>query len=260
MLQLYRKGVRVTEQKEDDRPRYQQVAEDLRAKITDGRFAIGAQLPTENDLCSHYAVSRFTVREALRVLAEDGLITRKRGSGTLVAPADGPRRLRQRLSNVNDLLQYAHDTEFDFMPVGDIFADDRLVRLIGCAPRSQWIAFTGVRRSASFERPVCYTEVYVDPRFENASTRLKTKGEAIFYQLSQLYDVEVAQVTQELQAVPAGKTEGRVLRVDLHAPCLRIVRTYWDNQGTPIEYSINTHPGDLFSYAMVIDANRFSRP
>jgi GntR family transcriptional regulator len=250
----------VTEHKEDDRPRYQQVAEDLRAKMAGGHFPVGAQLPTENDLCGLYAVSRFTVREALRVLAEEGLISRKRGSGTLVAPADGPRRLRQRLSNVNDLLQYAHDTEFDFVPVGNIFADDRLVRLIGCAPRSQWTAFTGVRRSISFERPVCYSEVYVDPKFENAGKRLQTKGEAIFYQLSQLYNVHVARVTQELQAVPAGKTEGRVLRVDLHAPCLRIVRTYWDNDGAPIEYTVNTHPGDLFSYSMIIDANRLSRP
>ncbi len=254
MLPSYRKGYHVMKSGvAEDRPRYQQVAQDLRAKMADGRFPTGAQLPTENDLCGLYNVSRFTVREALRVLAEDGLISRKRGSGTIVAPAEGPRRLRQKLTNVNDLLQYAHDTEFDFAPVGEINADDRLVRLIGCPLGAPWTHFTGVRRSANFDRPICYTEVYIDPRFEQAATRLISKGEPIFHQLTEIYGVEVARVTQELQAVPAGKTEGRVLRVDLHAPCLRIVRTYWDRHGDAVEYSINTHPGDLFSYAMVID-------
>ncbi len=237
----------------DGRPRYMQVAEDLRRAITTARYVPGSQMPTENELCDIYKVSRFTVREALRTLQEDGLISRKRGSGTIVEAAGGPRRLKQKLTSVSDLLQYAADTSFDFKYVGLTQADDRLVRLLGCAPGSSWQEFSGLRRAASFDRVLCYTEVFLNQRFTNAPTRLNPKGDTIFRQLENQYGISVTKVTQEFQSVPAGKAEAKALKVDLHSPCLRIVRTYWDNHGEAAEYSVNTHPGDLFSYSMVIE-------
>ena len=62
-------------------PRYMALAEALRARIAGGDPAIGELLPTEHALCETYGVSRHTVREALRLLAESGLIARRRGGG-----------------------------------------------------------------------------------------------------------------------------------------------------------------------------------
>jgi GntR family transcriptional regulator len=240
----------------DLRPRYMQVAEDLRSSIANGRYGPGSQLPTENDLCDIYKVSRFTVREALRTMQEDGLISRKRGSGTIVEAHGGPRKLRQKLSSVPDLLQYAADTTFDFKHTGVVTADDRLVRLLGCAPGSQWIEFVGVRRAANFERVMCHTEVYLHERFSNSAALLRQTGDTIFRQLEKNYGIKIARVSQEIQAVPAGKTEAKALKVDLHSPCLRIVRIYWDTSGEAVEYSVNIHPGDLFSYSMLIESDQ----
>jgi GntR family transcriptional regulator len=237
----------------DSRPRYMQVAEELRNALTSGRYGPGSQMPTENALCDIYKVSRFTVREALRTLQEDGLISRKRGSGTIVEAAGGPRKLRQKLSSVNDLLQYAADTSFDFQHVGMTVAEERLVRLLGCALGSRWVEFSGIRRAPSFNRILCHTEVYLHERFADAPEKLKPAHDTIFRQLEKHYGILISKVTQEFQAVPAGKIEARALKVDLHSPCLRIVRTYWDETGEAAEYSVNTHPGDLFSYSMFIE-------
>ncbi|WP_439534750.1 GntR family transcriptional regulator [Polymorphobacter sp.] len=68
-------------EKRGSEPRYQQVAEALRAGILDGTLAEGTQLPTEASLCASYGISRFTAREALRRLQGEGLIRRRRGSG-----------------------------------------------------------------------------------------------------------------------------------------------------------------------------------
>ncbi len=238
------------------KPRYMQVAEDLRQAISSGRYVPGNQMPTENELCALYDVSRFTVREALRTLQEDGLISRKRGSGTIVEAAGGPRKLRQKLSSVSDLLQYAADTSFDFKYVGMARADERLVRLLGCLQNSTWIEFSGTRRAANFERVLCHTEVFLHQRFNDAPARLDPGGDTIFRQLESHYGISISRVTQEFQAVPAGKLEARALKVDLHSPCLRIVRTYWDENNEAAEYSVNTHPGDLFSYSMVIEPDK----
>jgi len=58
--------------------------QELRQAITQGTFRRGSQLPTEAELCQMLGVSRTVVREALRVLEEDGLVARRHGVGTFV--------------------------------------------------------------------------------------------------------------------------------------------------------------------------------
>ena len=58
--------------------------EELRQAILGGTFRPGSQLPTEAELCAMLGVSRTVVREALRVLEDEGLVTRRHGVGTFV--------------------------------------------------------------------------------------------------------------------------------------------------------------------------------
>lgn len=69
------------------RPAYQQVADQLRELILDGSLAPGDRLPPESEIGGNFGVSRSTVREALRVLASQGLVRTSRGTtgGTFVA-------------------------------------------------------------------------------------------------------------------------------------------------------------------------------
>ncbi|WP_327084979.1 FadR family transcriptional regulator [Nonomuraea sp. NBC_01738] len=60
-------------------PAYQNLAADLRDRIVNGEFRPGDRLPVEPDLSARYGVSRSTVREALRLLASQNLITTTRG-------------------------------------------------------------------------------------------------------------------------------------------------------------------------------------
>lgn len=63
-------------------PLWAQVLDDLRARLDGGSFADG--FPTDVELIAHYDVSRHTVREAVRRLQEEGVISRERGRGTFV--------------------------------------------------------------------------------------------------------------------------------------------------------------------------------
>ncbi|MDS1272151.1 GntR family transcriptional regulator [Lipingzhangella sp. LS1_29] len=60
------------------------VAESLRARIGDGSYAEGARLPTEEVLAEEFEISRNTVRDAMKVLQNEGLVVIRHGSGTYV--------------------------------------------------------------------------------------------------------------------------------------------------------------------------------
>ena len=68
------------------RPAYEELADALRARILGGELQPGDRLPVEPELSAHYGVSRSTVREALRVLSSQHLVTTTRGvsGGTFV--------------------------------------------------------------------------------------------------------------------------------------------------------------------------------
>lgn len=65
-------------------PKYQTVAESLRRDIATGMYGDGDALPTEAELKDQFGVSRQTVRQAISLLENDGLVLRRRGSGTYV--------------------------------------------------------------------------------------------------------------------------------------------------------------------------------
>ncbi|ALR11698.1 GntR family transcriptional regulator [Mycobacteroides saopaulense] len=66
-----------------------QVTEQLREEILSGRWAIGARIPTEPELCELTGTSRNTIREAVQALVHAGMLERRQGSGTYVLSLGG---------------------------------------------------------------------------------------------------------------------------------------------------------------------------
>ena len=65
-------------------PLYIRLSNQLRTEINEGKYPKGSQLPTEQELCERYSLSRVTVRNAIRVLTEERLLERRQGKGTFV--------------------------------------------------------------------------------------------------------------------------------------------------------------------------------
>lgn len=64
--------------------KYEKIAQDIRNNIMNGKYKINEQLPLEKEMCEHYNVSRITIKKAVDELVNDGLVIKRRGSGTFV--------------------------------------------------------------------------------------------------------------------------------------------------------------------------------
>jgi len=235
----------------DPGPRYLTLARDLRQAIARGDFQTGEQLPTEAMLVDRYAVSRFTVREALRRLQAEGLIARRRGSGTTVAPP--PTALRQDLSNIAEILQYAHDTRYAFQTLGVLPLGEPNGAALGRDAAEDWFQFAGKRLANADDRTIALTHVFVPLELADAAARVVLSGEPIFQQLEALTGRRVAQVTQDIRAHAADAEAARALGIRKGAPCLGILRTFLDARGRIVEITHSLHPADRFTYAMHIE-------
>jgi DNA-binding GntR family transcriptional regulator len=67
---------------------YVQVADDLAAQIASGKLPVGSRLPSEQELASEYGTAKMTIRRALEVLRQRGLIRTLHGRGSVVVAAE----------------------------------------------------------------------------------------------------------------------------------------------------------------------------
>ncbi|MFN3945131.1 MAG: GntR family transcriptional regulator [Allosphingosinicella sp.] len=238
------------------KPRYIALADQLRDEILKGNYAQPDVFPTESELCEEHGVSRFTVREALRKLQTEGLIARRRGSGTVIQPAAARAgALHQPLSNVAEILQYARDTRFTFSHCGKARIPRKHAEQIGIDAHGTWHHLRGIRTRIGDEQPIALTDAYIHSDLAAAAERIDVAKSTIFQQLEELAGVTVARVTQDIQAVPASADVAEQLGVPRRSPCLRIMRCYLDQRGRIFEISVSHHPGDRFAYAMHIEVD-----
>lgn len=240
-------------------PRYLQLAGQLRESILAGDFADGEQFPTETSLCAQFDVSRFTVREALRRLEAEGLIQRRRGSGTTVqAPAAREGALHQPLSSVSDILQYARGSAVVYRPAGRGALPAEIAEQVPENTDGAWSVVQGLRQQGYGEKPIAATTAYLHERLGDTINRLDLNAspKPLFSQIEHLAGVSARKVTQEIQAVAAGVELAEKLEVEVGSPLLRVIRCYIDGQGQVFQISVSHHPGDRFAYSMHIAVDR----
>lgn len=234
----------------DASPRYQVVADALARDIANGRYPVGSTLPTEYELCDLFAISRFTVREALRRLRDASLVVSRPRAGTTVIARHPASPYSQSLASLDDLLQYAADTEMRVDDIHGIELDPATAAELSVSPGEKWLFAFGTRFRRDDDLPICITRVYINAAFSRIGAALKDHAGAIYRLIELRYKVSVARVEQRIQAVSLSSTDASKLKAEAHDPALRILRLYFDNQDRLLEASDSIHPGTRFSYGM----------
>lgn len=234
-------------------PRYRAIADQLINDIVGKKFAIGQALPAETELCVQLQTSRHTVREALRILEEAGLIARRQGSGSEVIANTPPVRYRQTVDSIEDLLQYGNASRLRILLAREIAADASLAQTLHCAVGAPCIELHGLRSErGAAGRPFAVSHVYFPPQPARRRARLLDLATALPVMLESLDARTLGHIEQTFEAVALDADIAALLQARRGAPSLRARRAYFDRQGDIAVMAITWHRGDLFRYATVL--------
>ncbi len=233
-------------------PRYQQIADDLLEKLRNGTHPVGSMLPTEVELSGQYSVSRYTVREALRLLEAMGLVDRRQGAGTTVAASDPDERFVQEMTSVDELLQYPENTRLYVISAKYVETGEALAERLGCARGETWQQIDTVRRVTATAAPICTTTIFVRSEYGGILDDIGTVPEPVYAQVQKRFDLQLARVGIDLSAGPVGEARAELLEVEPHAPALLIMRRYLDAKGRIFEVSESCHPAARFTYRLTL--------
>jgi DNA-binding GntR family transcriptional regulator len=238
--------------------RYRDIAQRLQKEIRLGRTDIGDLLPTETELMARYSASRQTVREALRILVDKGLIVRRAGLGSVVIATEPPVLFTHSVKSLGEWLRYSNETYRDVTGSRDIVADRKLAALLKCEPGKHWFLIEAIRRSDQFAAPLGWTEIYVLRKFAGVVKRSDHGRTPVHEQIAKMYGqiTEYAQMEIFARGMPAPLA--KALQVKTSSPALTVVRRYYGAGEELFEVTVTTHPEGRYTYTM--DMQRLLRP
>lgn len=239
------------------RPKYQQLAAILRRKIRNGDLGPGAQLPSEAELSNEYRTGRGTVRLALGVLRNEGLIVSEQGRGVFVrdrrplvyeANHFGARSVR--VGSGTDAYTSMVEPQgisrsHQVVTTEELAPDDEIASLLGLEDDSRVLA----RRRVMWnnDRPSMIGDSYYPLAFA-ASSRLPDPADIPEGDDQELEDVGhiAARYHDTITVRMPSPEEVTTLDIPPGVPVARVVRTSYEADGTPCEVYVQIMPGDRY--------------
>jgi DNA-binding GntR family transcriptional regulator len=233
-------------------PLYLQIARVLKKEIVDGVYPVGSQLPTEDDLCERFSVSRYTVREALRRLRDDHLVSSRPRAGTIVIPRRSSNSYAHDVMSINDLVSWAAGKRFVIESIEMVSIDEKLAARTGLTIGEKWLAVRGFGHTDETESPYCWAEYYIHRDYAAVGRLLPRHTGPIFPLLEDLFGLSVVEVHQEVGAalIPPALAAG--LKAAAGTAALEVRRWYKTSDGQLAQLTISTHPASRYKHSMTM--------
>lgn len=233
-------------------PLYKQLVQTLKQEILRGVFPVGSQLPTEDELSARFAVSRHTVREALRQLRADGLVASRQGSGTTVMPPPPSTPFNvHRVASIDELIAYAAESRYEVAQTDQVTSAQLAADDLPLPPDRRWLRLRGYRLSDEpGAAPVCWTQVFVAAEYAGVERMMSRQRGPIWRLIEDIYGERLVEVEQTLRVRPVPPELATGLQVDAEAAVVEVCRTYSTSAGQVAEVSVNLYPADKFRFTM----------
>jgi GntR family transcriptional regulator len=229
-------------------PLYAAVAKDLVDRISSGKYPPGTLLPTEPQLSEMYGVSRQTVREALRRLADSGLVSRQPGVGTRVHKAAPGTSYSYQIGSLSDITEYARDVPLKVDSIEEIEARGELAERLSCRQGTRWLHVKGKRSRIGDTTAVATSEIFLRAAYPGIEAHLQDLHGAVHVVLEEHYGEIIDEVHQEILAIEADAPTAAALGLETGAPALEVRRRFFGPGDRLILLGRVVYPGHSFSY------------
>lgn len=234
--------------------KYGEVAAQLRDAITQGEFARGSTLPSEERLAETYEVSRPVINRALRLLRSEGLVRVERGRGTVVheiAPIvraatgrytkESRERGQSRGAFATEVTDMGHTPRSDLVQLGPVTPPEAVADLLGFEVDE--VAAIRARHMYADDVPVQLATSYV-PWSIAAGTPITQEDTGQGGTYSRLADLgfPVKRFTERITVRMPDAAEAEVLRLSEDQPVYVIHHVAWTAEGRPVEVTVHVMP------------------
>ncbi len=233
-------------------PIYLQIAAILKNWITEGAAEAGALLPPERVMCEHFRVSRMTLRAAYDILDRDGLIGRKRGRGTFVAPPRVRKQQQEMRGFTEELMKRGISPSSKLLRFEQRRAAPESAQFFGI-PYAEFVYYIERLRFGN-GRPLAIEAVEIPAYLCPGLERFDFSRESLYSLLERNYGLDLAHCVEEVSAELATRRHKTLLGLRGAASVLAIRRKTYSSNETPVELALTVYRAD--QYRAIVHAVR----
>lgn len=214
---------------------YKSIAERLRLRLNSSDFNIGSPIPGEKALAQEFGVARMTIRKAVDLLVEWGLVVRRQGSGTYVAHKD----IHHETSNLTGLAEVlrkqgkeviSHVLVFEVMPAPPAIASQLRIQI------NERIYFS--RRVRYVDgKPLMLEDSYMPVKLFRNLSLVHLEGSKFDY-IEKECGITISGNYESLAPVLADKQLSQSMNIPEQTPLLRITSLSYSDSGEFLNYSV----------------------
>ncbi|MDB4894578.1 MAG: GntR family transcriptional regulator [Firmicutes bacterium] len=237
-------------------PLYQQLKIALRRSLEAGVWAADQAIPTERELTAQYGVSRITVRQALADLVAEGLLYRRHGKGTFVAPG-AVQPISETLSDLTghleELLRRGLDPEIEVLSLTKQPLPNEVAAALGRPEGAEgWFLH---RRTRLEGAPLMLAEVWL-PADLGISLDAEYVQRYGFNHILTEHGHPLVRGWQRIAAQTARTEEARLLAIKRGEALLRVVRVIYGVDDRPLVWFRTLYRADRYEYEVELKRRR----
>jgi GntR family transcriptional regulator len=223
-------------------PHYHRISELLREPIESGAMKPGDRIPSEEELCQQFAVSRTTVRQALQRLEQDGLIERHAGRGSFVAQAEASAARFKMTCLLGDLISLGLPAVATLEERATVVPPAAVAESMALEPGETVLTF--LKLVSVDERVFAVRRTYLPQWMSDHLSDDDLRSERLLAVLTGKCGVDCIEAEQLVEAVVADSEVSGYLGLEVGSPVLSVTRSTVDSRRACIEHSINLYRSD----------------
>ena len=232
--------------------KYQEIAASIKYKIANGDYKANDQLPFEKDLCEKFNASKMTVKKALDLLVSEGLIVKRRGSGTFVKDIS-----QEELEDISIKSQFigltsamiGHNVETNLLDFKIINADDKVAENLKIE-KDDFVCFIHRVRYVD-EKAVVIEKTYMPLYLFPSIKKIDVEG-SIYSYIEDKLKYKIQSCHSTVRARKSDELDQKYLNLQDDEPVLEIERIGYLDNGKVFEYSFSRHRYDTHEFKAII--------
>ena len=225
-------------------PRYQEIADTLRARIQQGDLVAGARLETQRQLAHRFGVTLMTLRQALELLEREKLIERRHGLGTFVAAPSIDYDILQLRRFAGDLSAQGEHVTTRLLGTRFVGGERRVTTALALTRGARLLAVDRLRLVD--DRPLGLQRSFLPARLGDEVIRADLALTPLAQILEFKLGISVTRAHEVVSAVRLGGREARALEATPGTAAFESERISYDERGTPVVFDRVFIPGDRF--------------
>ncbi|AIA02707.1 GntR family transcriptional regulator [Streptomyces noursei] len=234
-------------------PLWYQVSQSLRASILGRSPEAPLRLPTEDALAAHYGVSVLTMRQALKELEEEGLISRHRRRGTFIEPHARRAAPVRLLGSVDAIVAQQSGMSTVVLGHGPVPVPTELAEYF--PDMTEVAGFRRLRSDEATGEPTNHARNFVRPDIAARIDLADLERWPMTKVLRDAVGIRIGRITDTVEARLADPETARLLNVPLLSPILHYTGITHDESGQVLDIAQIHYRGDRFSFTVTLDAH-----